>query len=472
MRTTTTTLITAAAVALLGCPGDSDGGVDGAGDAGALSDPGPTTTGAPDTSDPADPGPTGGDGVAPDTGGDSEATGGDEGGGVTTGTPTCPPVLADRPGAISEHAFVFDPVKERMIFFGGNPEFPVQCIGKNSYLAETWAYWPRCNQWEKLPEGPSARGRASAIYNAEHHAMVIFGGRFRPKGADPFTTPYTLYDETWWLDLTTDTWSQVEVKANSPSGRVNASAIYDPIGVRVILFGGNKSTGGASYIPLSDAWELDLTKDAWTPITTDPGPNARLFAAAVYDPINHAMVITQGGDANAFIGPFLGDTWSLDLSTYSWTKLDASGGPGPDRRIWGRAIYAPGIERVVLFGGHDDGALGNRNDMWMFDIANTAWELVALNDQFQTPGNGFCDFPSDFATITVGAPERRGSHAMVYWPQEGSVLIHGGKTDCGLIDDLWEIDLQTYEWTDHEPATVGESCLRFADPSQCTSHCN
>ena len=103
--------------------------------------------------------------------------------------------------------------------------------------------------------------------------MIIFGGRFRPKGADPFTTPYTIYDETWWLDLTTDTWSQVQAKGSVPSARLSASAIYDPKGKRMILFGGNKSTSGASYIPLADLYELDLSNDTWTklkPINNGP----------------------------------------------------------------------------------------------------------------------------------------------------------------------------------------------------------
>ena len=110
--------------------------------------------------------------------------------------------------------------------------------------------------------------------------------------------------------------------------------------------------------------------------------------------------------------------------------------------------------------------------MWMFSFATNTWQSLTAGDTFNKPGAGFCDFPADFAHIVHGMPERRGSHMMVYWPQEDSIIIHAGKTDCGLIDDVWQYSFTTGEWTDLEPATIGESCLRYSDAEQCTSHCN
>ncbi|HIA03786.1 MAG TPA: hypothetical protein EYN66_18095, partial [Myxococcales bacterium] len=283
--------------------------------------------------------------------------------------------------------------------------------------------------------------------------------------------PYTFYDEIWWLDLKSNKWSKITAKGDVPQARVSASAIYDPVGERVIMFGGNQSTSGASYLPLNDLRSFDVLSAEWKMLAAaNQGPSKRLFAAAVYDSKRHAMILTTGGDQQAFTGPFLGDTWSLDLTTLTWTQLHKGGGNSPARRIWGRAVYSATRDRVIMFGGHDDGALGNRNDLWQFNIETKNWELIQMNDTFNKPSNGFCDFPADFANIVEGTPERRGAHLLVYWEAENSLLVHAGKTDCGQIDDVWQLDLSDHSWTDLEGASIGEVCLRISD--ECSSLCN
>ncbi len=458
-----TTLFT---VALLACYQEP---ADRSSSNGSTTDGDDTTGGTGDTAGTGDTGGTGGTGDTTET----TDTGGTDGDTADTGSSAtgfeCPEATGERPPALSEHFGVFDPVKERMVFFGGNPEFPVQCIGKNAYVGDTWAYWPTCNVWEKVAaDGPSARGRAAAVYDEEHHAMVFFGGRFRAKGADSFSK-YTLYDETWRLDLETDTWAQAATSGDGPSARILTSAAYDAQGGRMIVFGGSTADTGLDFFPQNDVYALDLNTDTWSQIPAGAGPKPREYHSAVYDPIAHAFVVHAGGDANAFLGPFFSDTWSLDLETNNWTQLEPGGGNAPDGRIWGRFVYASAKDRLLLFGGHDDGVLGNRNDLWMFDLRNGAWELQQLNDTFNSPALGQCDFPADFTTVALGTPERRSAHLLVYWEAENKVLIHGGKTDCGLIDDVWELDLDTWEWADHEPASIGESCLRYSDT--CAGHC-
>ncbi len=459
-------------VLVVGCStAPSDGGDGTTDDATGTSDTTDTTdTGDDDAGTGDDDAGTGDDDAGTgDTGTDDTGDTGDDTG--TTGEPECPPNTGVRPSAISEHFGVFDPVKERMIFYGGNPEFPVQCQGKNAYVGQTWAYYPRCEVWTTIGDdssGPGARGRAVAVYDSKNHGMYVYGGRFRPKGA-PGTDPYTMFDDTWRLDLVTDTWSQVTTTGAAPEARILSGGIYDPKANAMLVFGGSTANTGLNFFPQNDVWKLDLATSEWTLLQTTNPPTKRQYHAAVYDPVAHAMIISGGGDENAFFGPFMGDTWSLDLESLEWTLLNSGGIGAPDRRIWSRLAYSPTLDRVVLFGGHDDGALGNRNDLWLFDIRNGAWELVALNDQFNKPGNGFCDFPKDFATIAEGTPERRGSHLLQYWEAEDSILIHGGKTDCGLIDDVWLLKLDGYEWTDLEPASIGEACERYSE--ECTSHC-
>ncbi len=383
------------------------------------------------------------------------------------------PLPGPRPQAISEHAAVYDQARQRLVLFGGNPEFPVQCQGKNSYTAEVWAYRLDCNAWVQLTGGPSARGRSGAALvpgaAGEPAAMYVWGGRFREKGVDGFT-PYTMLSDLWRLDLATDEWSEVAVKGKVPPGRHSSIMAYDPKGHRLLLFGGSTNPSGATFTPVNTTHAFDLATSEWSLLDTASNPDARLYPAGAVDTDRNLFVVMQGGDENAFLGPFLGDVFGLDLETLSWGRLHAGGNEAPDNRIWSTTAYVPGLQKFVLFGGHDDGALGNRNDLWVFDPAGQTWLAMQLNDAYNKPPLGVCDFPADFATITEGTPERRGAHVMVYAPDRNRVYVHGGKTDCGLIDDLWELDLETWTWTDLEPASIGESCLRYSD--SCTGHCN
>ena len=46
----------------------------------------------------------------------------------------------------------------------------------------------------------------------------------------------------------------------------------------------------------------------------------------------------------------------------------------------------------------------------------------------------------------------------------------GGKTDCGVVDDVQALDLSTMAWEAVQSATAGESCLRAGGLS-CDALC-
>jgi hypothetical protein len=50
------------------------------------------------------------------------------------------------------------------------------------------------------------------------------------------------------------------------------------------------------------------------------------------------------------------------------------------------------------------------------------------------------------------------------------VLLFGGKSDCGIIDDMWAFS--DGDWSLVQQATEGRVCLRWReDTSRCTSLC-
>jgi hypothetical protein len=184
------------------------------------------------------------------------------------------------------------------------------------------------------------------------------------------------------------------------------------------------------------------------------------------------MVVWGGADETAFSNDtrYFADLWALDLESTSWTQLDTGAGQAPNGRFWSQFVYDTEFRQYALFGGHDVGPTGNRNDTWLFDPEGSGWFRQYQGDLYNAPANGFCDFPPDFVRVDTTQPERRSSHTMVWSEGCGHALIFGGKTDCGAVDDVWSF--RDGVWTERTEATEGELCHRWrANPDNCVSMC-
>ncbi len=237
------------------------------------------------------------------------------------------------------------------------------------------------------------------------------------------------------------------------------------VGSKLYIYGGNASDDGLAFLPLGDTWVLDLDTLSWTELDTSNDPPDRLFHAAATD--GAFLYVYAGGDENAFLGPFFDDLWALDLQTLEWTEL-AAGGDGPEGRIWPALAHDAALGRLVMFAGHDDQELGNHNELWTFDLGTKAWDRVRKGDVADSPANGQCDFPADFTKIDLESPERRNAFASALSPA-GELFVFGGKTDCGLVNDVWSLDAAGTTWTNRIRATAGESCPRAYE--DCSSLC-
>lgn len=382
----------------------------------------------------------------------------------------CPPPNGLRPSRRSEHAGVFDPAGNLLVVHGGSTAIPVDCgIPTPTFEAETWIYDVACDRWHTAADlGPGGRDRHAAAYDSNERRMIVFGGRHRVEK----TGPYTLFDDTWAYEIATETWEEIATSSGPPA-RVNPSMAYDPEGHQIVLFGGNSSTSGAAYVPLDDVWLLDLEAGEWHEVTAPGGPSPRLFGAAAWDEKRKRLVVYGGSDSSAFtVADYFEDLWALDLSgeTPVWELLDpGTPGTAPDGRYWSGLVRDAAGDRYLAFGGHDDGQLGNRNDLWAFDPEAGAWIPIREGDTFSKPAEGICDFPPDFTNVDDESPERRNAYVFAGGPDGAFVM--GGKTDCGAIDDVYHLDFETDTWTQVVVASFGESCLRKGGLN-CVGLCN
>jgi hypothetical protein len=146
------------------------------------------------------------------------------------------------PGERCLHAACYDPVRRRMIMYGGQNNF--------GPLGDLWALDLDTNTWTELTPatGPSPRYFTSLVYDAANHRVTVFGGQ----------TAQLPVNEVWVYDLWTNEWTQLSPSGTPPSARWGSAGIYDGANDRMLVFGGND---GAVR---NDVWALTGLSDAVT----------------------------------------------------------------------------------------------------------------------------------------------------------------------------------------------------------------
>ena len=121
---------------------------------------------------------------------------------------------------------VYDPVRDRLVVFGGYDGTP---CARNDVWVLSLSGKP---VWQQLfPSGtlPSGRSQTTAIYDPARDRILIFGG---------VDSSVTHLNDVWALSLSgTPAWTDLATAGEPPSGRSLHTAVYDPNGDRMIVFG-------------------------------------------------------------------------------------------------------------------------------------------------------------------------------------------------------------------------------------------
>jgi hypothetical protein len=236
--------------------------------------------------------------------------------------------------------------------------------------------------------------------------------------------------DTWFLALNGGaTWSHLESTTDGPEPRFGASAIYDPIGDRVLLFGG---IGGDDGSPtFGDTWQLSLAGDPqWTRLSLPTAPPPRCFASMVYDARRQRLVLFGGRETD---GTSLRDLWFLPLgSGAGWAMGDTSGSV-PIARWGASAAYDPDRDRMLLF----DGTRAPCGDLdgvvyetWALDFYTPPLEPLSFRRVDSHPGDVTVEWRAPAGMPFVGLVERRTETSPwttvgpVSLSQDGNIRFH------------------------------------------------
>jgi Secretion system C-terminal sorting domain/Galactose oxidase, central domain len=149
---------------------------------------------------------------------------------------------------------IFDAVRNRMLIFGGSTSESYYGTHNNTWELDLN---PEIPQWRQVnPAGtlPDPRRSLTSIFDPRRDRMVIFGG------GDPRDEGDVFFNDTWALSLSTQDgeWTQLAPGGSVPGVRATPSAVYDPRGDQMVLFGGWGATvmlGDTQFLTWNDEGE-------------------------------------------------------------------------------------------------------------------------------------------------------------------------------------------------------------------------
>jgi len=216
----------------------------------------------------------------------------------------------------------------------------------------------------------------------------------------------------WAKGQSTAAWQPVSPQSASPPARLNHGMIYDPLGDRLVAFGGSGQGGF-----LNDVWAYSFESNGWSELTpAGPSPAPRRTPTSVYDPQGHRMVI-YSGQGNGFFN----DTWAFDLSGERWSELP--GMPRPLARYGTILAYDPSRRGALTFAGFTS-ERGRFDDLWTFSLEADGWQQVSFSG---------------------AQPGKRCLHAGAYDSDGDRLFVYAGQRS-GPLDDLWAFDPLAGTW--------------------------
>ena len=267
-----------------------------------------------------------------------------------------PHVNAQNSGELSPragHKMIFDTENNRVILYGGNTESETR-----QFYDDTWIFSPTDNTWTQLIiDGPDPRGGHAMAYNPDKGTVLLFGGR----------TSTRRLDDTWIFDCRTEIWTEIETETN-PEGRSDSDIVYDSIRKVFILYGGWGDRSGLQ----SDTWMFDPESNTWPEYETVNNPGTMYGQSLEFDPVGERVILYGGHIRSPVSREYVDEVWFFYPDNSSWVQSNCLN--KPHGRYWNAASYSTEYSLLLVFGGsYGDGSL---NETWVFNTDEVSWTLL------------------------------------------------------------------------------------------------
>ncbi|MDD3265564.1 MAG: kelch repeat-containing protein [Burkholderiales bacterium] len=349
---------------------------------------------------------------------------------------------------------------------------------------------------ESIDNLPPPRNRANSWVDKDGN-FWLFGGE---------VTVDNQYNDLWKYDKDSHLWAWmsgesilnqkgiygtkgVAASGNQPGSRIAAVTWSDESG-NLWLFGGDGYSENEPYNGyLNDLWKYNINTNQWTwvagakikdqagvpglkgAVSANNYPSARRMAVSIQTESKVWMFGGTGRPGDANNSGQLNDLWNYNINTGEWvwiagtvsrntpgvygTKRSSNPANQPGARNGAVAWYEQN-GNIWLFGGqglgenNDNGFL---NDLWQYNLENNQWTWVSgeSTTSYNAPPTG--NYGSKGISSTSNQPGAR--YVAVSWVDKNNNLlmlggygmaIESGARSGGFLNDIWQFDLNSYEW--------------------------
>lgn len=342
-------------------------------------------------------------------------------------------------------------------------------MGGSNKVSGEFGVWPGVYGTKGTPA--SANIPPTRIYEV---TWTGSDGRFWLFGGSTFTSGLNYFNDLWVFDPGTNQWTWMAgdstlgsncpiiatlancgqpgaygtlgtpSPANSPGGRESAQNWTDASG-NLWLYGGLGFDEAGNLEELDDLWEFDIATGEWTWMAGESTVPVTSNCDGCYSgvaPVPGTQGLPAAGNTPG--GLFLGTNWT-DIHGNFWLFAG-----------WGET---PGGSAAVA------------NELWEYNPSISEWTWVGGDPNFGIDGR----VGGTYGTLGMAAP---GNFPGTRWQDatwvdaSGNLWLFGGQGDDstgtqeGVLNDLWEYDPATGEWT----WMGGSSTFNCADAPQ--KYCN
>ena len=260
---------------------------------------------------------------------------------------------------------------------------------------------------------PEPRLGARMVYDPVGQRIIMYGGAI-------WENRYSFYDELWSYEPETNTWTLLEMH-NSPDPRFNDMIVYIPERNQLFLFG-----GWTHEDRIDGTFIFDFATSTWTELHPSNQPSRRSDASIAYDPENDVIVLYSGYLQN---DTHTRDTWIYSFAEQNWVKQHPENTPLGQYGHY--MVYAEQTGQLLMYPGHwsiwSNGRMtshGFGGNIWEYDVVEEVW--------------------TEHQSASI--PPGRYWGNLVYDSTENRLILFGGH---GAVDydDIWTYDIETETWT-------------------------
>jgi len=290
---------------------------------------------------------------------------------------------ANGPGRRRGHAMAHDPLRNRLVLFGGtdmNGGFP----------GDTWE-WDGTAWTAFAAGGPSPRVWHRMVYDPGRARVLLVGG-----ANNPF-----VHSDTWEWDGTV--WTQLAGNGSFPP-RIMPGLVHDTALRRTLLIGGFDGSNAAA---LNDVHAFDPVTTTWSLVPVAGAPQLEQVVAAVFDALR-ARTVLLTWDAFTSSRGFAFRSLGTAAASYTPYGQGCAGGLGQTPLLGAAAGTSPARASTFVA---EVSAVGNAAAVLLGSgLSRTQWLGATLPLSLAPVGMPGCDVLASFdvtVLLPVAAATRR-----------------------------------------------------------------